>query len=122
MTVFFIMNLLETILADLYEDACRIIQEDPDKYVEEADDMDEYRERASEAAVRLANRGIVILDEMDKLRIDSFDRREDSFFQRNLQAQLLKMIEGGSGFGEHTAARKIDTTDVLFILSGACAM
>ena len=110
---------LETILTDLYQDAFRIISEDPEKYVEYTEDEEELKERGSEAAVRLANRGIIILDEVDKIRIDPFDRREDSFFQRNLQSQLLKMIEGGSGFGEHQAANKIDTTDILFILSGA---
>ena len=110
---------VETILEDLYQDACRIISEDPDKYVENAYDEEEFAERVSEAAVRLANRGIIILDEVDKIRVDPNDRREDSFFQRNIQHQLLKLIEGGKGFGTEADVKKIDTTDILFIFSGA---
>lgn len=110
---------IETILGDLYKDAYRIINQDPEKYVGNTSDEEDIDERASEAAVRLASKGIIILDEADKIRIDPCDRREDSFFPRNLQHQLLKLIEGGTGFGDSPVLSKIDTTDILFILSGA---
>ena len=83
------------------------------------DDEDEIRQRAGEVAVKLAGKGIIILDEADKIRIHPLDRREDSFFQRSIQQTLLKIIEGGTGFGEHPLTPRIDTTDILFIFSGA---
>ena len=113
---------VETILVDLLQDAYRIINTDLEKYVgdiSEDDDDDEIRRRAGEVAVKLAGKGIIILDEADKIRIHPLDRREDSFFQRNIQQMLLKIIEGGTGFGEHPLTPKIDTTDILFIFSGA---
>ena len=113
---------VETILVDLLQDAYRIINTDLEKYVgdiSEDDDDDEIRRRAGEVAVKLAGKGIIILDESDKIRIHPLDRREDSFFQRSIQQMLLKIIEGGTGFGEHPLTPKIDTTDILFIFSGA---
>ena len=112
---------IETILADLYQDAYRIINQDVEKYVGDTSDEDEIKEQAGKAAVRLANKGIIILDEADKIRINPYDRYEDSFFPRNLQHQLLRLIEGGTGFGDSAILSKIDTTDILFILSGAFA-
>ena len=110
---------IETILADLYQDAYRLINQDVEKYVEYTSDEEELDKRASRAAVQLANKGIIILDEVDKIRINPYERFEDSFFPRNLQHQLLKLIEGGTGFGDSQTLSKIDTTDILFILSGA---
>ena len=88
---------------DLLQDAFRIINTDVEKYVGDIsdDDEDEIRQRAGEVAVKLAGKGIIILDEADKIRIHPLDRREDSFFQRSIQQTLLKIIEGGTGFGEH---------------------
>ncbi|MBQ9573100.1 MAG: AAA family ATPase [Acidaminococcaceae bacterium] len=110
---------IETILSDLYQDAYRIINQDVEKYVGDTSDEDEIKEQASRAAIQLANKGIIILDEVDKIRINPNDRFEDSFFPRNLQHQLLKLIEGGTGFGDSQTLSQIDTTDILFILSGA---
>ena len=113
---------VETILVDLLQDAFRIINTDVEKYVgdiSDDDDEDEIRQRAGEVAVKLAGKGIIILDEADKIRIHPLDRREDSFFQRSIQQTLLKIIEGGTGFGEHPLTPRIDTTDILFIFSGA---
>ena len=110
---------VETILQDLYVDAYRIINSDVYKYVGDEYEGDELKKKASEAAVKLANKGIIILDEADKIRVHPLDSREDSFFQRSLQQQLLKLIEGGTGFGESPELSKIDTTDILFILCGA---
>ena len=113
---------VETILVDLLQDAFRIINTDVEKYigdVSEDDDEDEIKRRAGEVAVKLAGKGIIILDEADKIRIHPLDRREDTFFQRGIQQTLLKIIEGGTGFGEHPLTPKIDTTDILFIFSGA---
>lgn len=110
---------VETILQDLYVDAYRIINSDIYKYVGDEYEGDELKRKASEAAIRLANKGIIILDEADKIRVDPRDSRDDTFFQRNLQQQLLKLIEGGTGFGESPELSKIDTTDILFILCGA---
>ena len=113
---------VETILVDLLQDAFRIINTDVEKYVgdiSDDDDEDEIRQRAGEVAVKLAGKGIIILDEADKIRVHPLDRREDSFFQRSIQQTLLKIIEGGTGFGEHPLTPRIDTTDILFIFSGA---
>ena len=112
---------VETILLDLLQDAFRIINTDVEKYVGDTsdDDDDDVRERAGETAVKLAGKGIIILDEADKIRVHPQDRREDSFFQRSIQQQLLKIIEGGTGFGEGPLVSRVDTTDILFIFSGA---
>ena len=112
---------VETILLDLLQDAFRIINTDVEKYVGDTsgDDDDEVRDRAGETAVKMAGKGIIILDEADKIRVHPQDRREDSFFQRSIQQQLLKIIEGGTGFGEGPLVSRVDTTDILFIFSGA---
>lgn len=110
---------VETILEDLYVDAYRIINSDIFKYVGDEYDGEELKKKASEVAIKLANKGIIILDEADKIRVDPLDSREDTFFQRNLQQQLLKLMEGGTGFGESQNLSKIDTIDILFILCGA---
>ena len=110
---------VETILQDLYQDAMRIVESNPDEYFEYSSDEDENTMRRGEAALQLANKGIIILDEADKIRIDPRDSRYDTLFQRSIQHQLLKIIEGGTGFGESFPESRIDTTDVLFIFSGA---
>lgn len=110
---------VETILQDLYQDAVRIIDSNPGKYAEYSTDPDEYKMRRGEAALELANKGIIILDEADKIRIDPRDSRSDTLFQRSMQHQLLKIIEGGTGFGDSFPENEIDTTDILFIFSGA---
>lgn len=110
---------VETILEDLFQDACRIIDQDPEHYYEDCLDEEELDCRKAAAAVELAGKGIIILDEVDKLRIHPEDRQEDSLFPRCIQHQLLKIIEGGTGFGGKEHVNQIDTTDILFILSGA---
>ena len=112
---------VETILLDLLQDAFRIINTDVEKYVGDTsdDDDEDIKSRAGDVAVKLAGKGIIILDEADKIRVHPQDRREDSFFQRSIQQMLLKIIEGGTGFGDTPLAANIDTTDILFIFSGA---
>ena len=62
---------VETILVDLLQDAFRIINTDVEKYIGDVsdDDEDEIRHRAGEVAIQLAGKGIIILDEADKIRI-----------------------------------------------------
>jgi ATP-dependent Clp protease ATP-binding subunit ClpX len=65
----------------------------------------------------LAERGIVFLDEFDKLRYSS-PEQENAAIQR----RLLQFIEGETIFlelGEHETPRSIDTHGILFIAAGA---
>ena len=101
----------EDIIIDLAKDAI--------KYVHEAKNPEECKKLAEQAVIRLANQGIIVLDEMDKLRIKPDVRLEDNLFQRGVQQQLLKIIEGGTGLTEDERFNKIDTTNVLFLLAGA---
>lgn len=109
----------EDIIIDLAKDAIRIVNKNARKYVHEAKNPEECKKLAEQAVIRLANQGIIVLDEMDKLRIKPDVRLEDNLFQRGVQQQLLKIIEGGTGLTEDERFNKIDTTNVLFILAGA---
>lgn len=109
----------EDVIIDLAKDAIRIVNSNPRKYVHEAKNPEECRKLAEQAVIHLANQGIIVLDEMDKLRIKPSMRPEDNLFQRGVQQQLLKIIEGGIGLTEDERYNKIDTTNILFILAGA---
>lgn len=109
----------EEVIIDLAKDAIRIVNKNARKYVHGAKNPEECKKMAEQAVIRLANQGIIVLDEMDKLRIKPDARLEDNLFQRGVQQQLLKIIEGGTGLTEDERYNKIDTTNILFILAGA---
>lgn len=61
--------------------------------------------------------GIVVLDEFDKLRY-SQNNQHEAVYSRKLQSELLKIVEGGSGFSDDPDF-DIDTTNILFVAMGA---
>ena len=111
----------EDIMQDLFLAAARIYSKDPLKYLDiQVDwDKDKKKNEVEKAIVQIANKGIIILDEIDKIRIDRSRRREDNLFPEFCQRQLLKMIEGGTNFGSESPYNLIDTKDILFICAGA---
>ena len=111
-----------TILEDLRQACKPIIQKEPKIWGLSADlyqnDKDQYKKLINKACVDLCSHGIIILDEFDKLRARPGDG-QDAFFQRMVQHELLKIIEGGVGFGDDPYTEEIDTTGILFIMMGA---
>ena len=111
-----------TILEDLRQACKPIIKKDPQIWGLSADlylkDKDQYKKLINKACVDLCSHGIIILDEFDKLRARP-DDGQDAFFQRMVQHELLKIIEGGVGFGDDPSTEEIDTTGILFIMMGA---
>jgi ATP-dependent Clp protease ATP-binding subunit ClpX len=65
--------------------------------------------------VALAGRGIVFIDEIDKLKATTGESRATS--GENVQHALLKIMEGASV--KLGGDRRIDTTNILFICAGA---
>ena len=110
---------VSSILDELIKDALRIINKDPSLYLGNMDNDEERKKRVEKAVVKLANNGIVILDEFDKIRIDPLKDDHDNFFPQTAQRQLLKMIEGATGIGEERPGNLIDTTNILFVATGA---
>ena len=109
----------ESILDDLVKDAFRIILKNPKDYISSGTE-DQQRKEALEAAIQLANQGIIVLDEVDKQRINPVACEDENFFPRKIQEQILKAMEGTTNLGdEESHGSKVDTTDVLFILCGA---
>ena len=109
----------ENILSDIVADALRIVNKNPQEYIDLSLDKEEKQKELKKILIKLANKGIIILDEIDKLRIDPSKRPEDNFFAESCQRQLLRMLEGGSGYGNDAPENQIDTTDILFICCGA---
>ena len=111
-----------TILEDLRQACKPIIQKEPKIWGLSADlyqnDKDQYKKLINKACVDLCSHGIIILDEFDKLRARPGDG-QDAFFQRMVQHEMLKIIEGGVGFGDDPYTEEIDTTGILFIMMGA---
>ena len=111
-----------TILEDLRQACKPIIQKEPKIWGLNADlyqnDKDQYKKLINKACVDLCSHGIIILDEFDKLRARPGDG-QDAFFQRMVQHEMLKIIEGGVGFGDDPYTEEIDTTGILFIMMGA---
>lgn len=108
-----------SILYDLVRDALRIINKNPSVYIKKTEDEDERKKMIKKAIVSLANNGIIILDEFDKIRIDPLKDEQDNFFPKAAQRQLLGMIEGATGLGADEPESLIDTTDILFVATGA---
>lgn len=111
----------EEIMQDLFWAAAKIYNKDPFKYlyIQTDWDKDKTKKEIEKAIAQIANKGIIILDEIDKIRIDRSRRREDNLFPESCQRQLLKMIEGGTNFGSESPYNLIDTKDILFICAGA---
>ena len=82
-------------------------------------DRDHYKKKLMQATVELCNHGIIVLDEFDKIRFHPDKDDKEDFFPKMVQHELLKLIEGGTGFGEDDLCSKIDTTGILFICAGA---
>lgn len=77
-------------------------------------------------ALRLANRGIIFIDEFDKLATNGRDGSDLAHLRADVQRRLLKLIEGSlvpvaaeNQLGLRRAPAYLDTTGVLFILGGA---
>lgn len=111
-----------TVLEDLRQACKPVIAKNPGIWGLSAEiynnDKEKYKKLINEACIDLCSHGIIILDEFDKLRARPGDG-QDAFFQRMVQHELLKLIEGGTGFGEDLELEKIDTTGILFVLMGA---
>ena len=124
---------------DLMLDADRLFKENPDLYISRSD-VPVQPERRSIGFIseiikpktrkydkeitgrvlkEMCRYGIIILDEFDKLRY-SQNNAHEAVYSRKLQSELLKIVEGGSGFTDD-ANFDIDTTDILFIGMGAFA-
>ena len=125
------------IFFDLMLDADRLFKLNPDAYVNRSDvpvqpekrtigfmseivkpktrkyDKDLTRKVLKE----MCKYGIVILDEFDKLRFSEQNPHE-KVYSRKMQSELLKIVEGCSGFSDDPDI-DIDTSDVLFIAMGA---
>lgn len=105
-------RLLEDVLADLV-DAAEVL-------------LIERQDFAANDPLSLAERGVVFLDEFDKLR---FDPDLVSSLQRNhiVQRRLLQIVDGtrlparnlGRGTARGRLPRSLDTSGILFVASGA---
>lgn len=112
-----------SILADLFNASKPLVQKYEDDFglTDELyeNDKEQYKKEFIDAAVELCNHGIIVLDEFDKIRLQPDRDGNEDFFPKMIQHELLKIIEGGSGFGEDSWISKIDTTGILFICAGA---
>lgn len=128
---------ISDVFFDLMLDADRLFKLNPDAYINRADvpvqperrtigfmsevikpktrkyDKDLTRKVLKE----MCRSGIIILDEFDKLRYSEQNPHE-KVYSRKLQSELLKIVEGGSGFSDDPDI-DIDTSDILFIGMGA---
>lgn len=108
---------IEDVLADLVRLADGILTQ-------------EGKERHVNDDIELARRGIIFLDEFDKLATVEGSNNEANLSLRLVQRRLLKLIEGailGVGVLGHTTdidrrtARSIDTSGILVLAAGAFA-
>lgn len=112
-----------SILADLFNASKPLVQKYASAFGLTSElykkDREQYKKKCTEAAVEFCSHGIIVLDEFDKIRIRPDGDGNEDFFPKMIQHELLKIIEGGSGFGEDSWISKIDTTGILFICAGA---
>lgn len=91
----------------------------------DVEDMLERLYLKSNNKINKAQRGIVLIDEIDKIACKDTGGKKD-VGGRGVQEQLLKIIEGGEfkvgiGSGPNKNSINFDTTDVLFVVAGAFA-
>lgn len=128
---------ISDVFFDLMLDADRLFKLNPDAYINRADIPVEPEKRTigfmseivkpktrkcdknltRKVLTEMCKCGIVILDEFDKLRF-SQNNQHEAVYSRKLQSELLKIVEGGSGFSDDPDF-DIDTTNILFIAIGA---
>lgn len=128
---------IDDVFTDLMMDADRLFKKNPDLYISRADvpiqperrtigflsevvkpKTRKYDADTTKKVIKeMCRNGIIILDEFDKLRFSEQNQHE-KVYSRKMQSELLKFVEGGSGFTDD-ANFNIDTTDVLFIGMGA---
>lgn len=128
---------IDDVFTDLMMDADRLFKKNPDLYISRADvpiqperrtigflsevvkpKTRKYDADTTKKVIKeMCRNGIIILDEFDKLRFSEQNQHE-KVYSRKMQSELLKFVEGGSGFTDD-ANFDIDTTDVLFIGMGA---
>lgn len=109
---------VDTVLDDLILSAKDIILGSPDSFPIDWDDEKSREHQLEKVVLQLCGRGVIIFDEFDKIRY-SDQSGEDGYYLKKLQYELLKLVEGGKGFGENTLSQRIDTKDILFIFMGA---
>ena len=113
---------LDTVVDDLAMEAHRMIKDKPNQFIENSlyNNKDETIRKAAieKAIIELAQIGIIVFDEFDKIAANGVNEYANQY-QQMLQAEMLKIVEGGKGFGETAIGSKIDTTDILFVFSGA---
>lgn len=122
---------------DLMLDADRLFKLNPDLYINRADVPVQPERRTigfmsevikpktrkydkditRKALKEMCRNGIIILDEFDKLRFSEQNQHE-KVYSRKMQSELLKIVEGGSGFSNDPDF-DLDTSDILFIGIGA---
>ena len=91
-------------------------------------DVEEMLERLyikSENKIGKAQKGIILIDEIDKIACSDTGGKKD-VGGRGVQEQLLKIIEGGEfkvdiGSGPNKNSINFDTSNVLFVVAGAFA-
>ena len=105
---------VEDALDELVRDAARLL------IAQEAVDFDGQQ-------LELARRGVIYIDEFDKLAAPSDDATEPNALKRTVQRRLLKLVEGsvmatrvpGRSYDTQPALRSIDTSGILMIAGGS---
>jgi len=90
-------------------------------------DVEEMLERLylkSDNKLEKAQKGIILIDEIDKIACADTGGKTRDVGGRGVQEQLLKIIEGGEfkvdiGSGPNKNSINFDTTEVLFVVAGA---
>ena len=128
---------ISDVFMDLMLDADRLFKLNPDAYISRSEVPIQPEKRTigfmseivtpktrkcdadttKKALKEMCKCGIVVLDEFDKLRFSEQNPHE-KVYSRKLQSELLKIVEGGSGFSDDPDI-DIDTTNILFIGMGA---
>lgn len=121
---------VEDIILDLIRDSRRVMAECIELYsfseneyqIVERDDGTKVKrinpDALEQAIIQLCENGIIILDEIDKIHFTEANEYE-AVYKKNMQFELLKIIEGTKGLSEDCLVQKIDTTNILFICLGA---
>ena len=112
----------ETTLTHFISEGVDSYLESGDYDIEEKPDGSKVRklnaENTKKLVLKLCEHGILILDEFDKIRFSS-ENEWEGVYKKNIQYELLKIIEGAKGIGENAVTQEIDTTNILVIAMGA---